>query len=70
LVDELSLAAGIEAALIQDISSIQVEAKGNEVFIYLRKDLCKDKELISRVKRLASKVAGSDVKITCLRRPS
>jgi hypothetical protein len=70
LVDELSLAAGIEAALIQDISSIQVKAKGNEVFIYLRKDLCKDEELMSRVKRLASKVAGSDVKINCLRRPS
>jgi cytidylate kinase len=69
LVDEMSLAARIEAALIDDIRSIRVEAKDNEVFIYLRKDLCKDEELVSRVKRLASKAAGFDVKINCLTRP-
>jgi cytidylate kinase len=69
LVDELSLAARIEALLIEDIRSIRVEAKENEVFIYLRKDLCKDEELVSRVKRLASKAAGFDAKINCLRRP-
>ncbi|MEJ2070681.1 MAG: cytidylate kinase-like family protein [Syntrophobacterales bacterium] len=68
LVEEMSLAAGIEAALIQDIPSIQVEAKDAEVFIYLKRDLCKDKELISRIKRLASNVAGSDIKINCLTR--
>ena len=68
LVDEMSLAARIEAALIEDIPSVQVEAKDVEVFIYLKRDLCKDKELISRIKRLASKVAGSDIKINCLRR--
>ena len=68
LVDELSLAAAIEAALIEDIRSIQVEVKEAEVFIYLRGDLCKDEELMSRVKRLASKVAGFDIKIHCLTR--
>jgi hypothetical protein len=66
LVDDLSLAARIEAALIEDIPSIQVEAKDAEVFIYLKRDLCKDLELISRIKSLASKVAGSDIKINCL----
>lgn len=69
LVNEMSLAAEIEAALIQDIPSIQVEAKEGEVFIYLRKDLCKDEELLLRVKRLASKVAGFAIKINCLTRP-
>jgi hypothetical protein len=69
LVDEMSLAARIEAALIQDIPSIQVEAKDAEVFIYLKKDLCADEELMSRVKRLASNVVGFDIKISCLRRP-
>ncbi len=68
LLEEMSLAAGIEAALIEDIPSIQVEAKEAEVFIYLRRDLCKDTELISRIKRLASNVAGSDIKINCLSR--
>jgi cytidylate kinase len=69
LVDEMSLAARIEVALIQDIPSIQVQAKGAEVFIYLKKDLCADEELMSRVKRLASNVVGFDIKISCLRRP-
>ena len=69
LVEEMSLAARIEAALIEDIRSIRVEAKGAEVSIYLNRDLCKDEELMSRVKRLASKVAGVDVKINCLVRP-
>jgi cytidylate kinase len=66
LVDDMSLAARIEAALIEDIPSIQVEAKGAEVFIYLKRDLCKDTELISRIKRLASKIADADIKISCL----
>jgi hypothetical protein len=67
LVDDMSLAARIEAALVEDIPNIQVKAKEGEVFIYLKKDLCKDLELISRIKRLASKVAGSaDIKISCL----
>jgi cytidylate kinase len=68
LVNEMSLAARIETALIEDIPSIRVEAKEAEVFIYLKRDLCKDKELVSRIKRLASKIADSDIKINCLTR--
>ena len=69
LVDDMALAARIEAVLIEDIRSVRVEAKEGEVFIYLKKDLCKDEELMSRVKRLAVKAAGFDVKINCLVRP-
>jgi cytidylate kinase len=69
LVDEMSLAARIEAALIEDIPSVQVKAKDVEVFIYLKRDLCEDKELMSRVKRLARTVAGVDIKVNCLTRP-
>jgi cytidylate kinase len=69
LVDEMSLAAAIEAALIQDIPSIQVEAKEGEVFIYLKRALCEDEELMSRIRRRAANVAGFDVKINCLMRP-
>ena len=69
LVDEMSLAAAIEAALIQDIPSIQVEAKEGEVFIYLKRALCEDEELMSRIRRRAASVAGFDVKINCLMRP-
>jgi len=73
LVTEMSLAAAIEAAFIQDIPSIKVETKvadkETEVFIYLKKSLCEDEELMKRVKRLASNVAGFKVKISCLTRP-
>jgi cytidylate kinase len=69
LVDEMSLAAAIEAALIHDIPSIQVEAKEGEVFIYLKRVLCEDEELVSRIRRRAANVAGFDVKINCLMRP-
>ena len=69
LVEGMSLAAQIEASLIEDIPSIRVEAREAEVFIYLKRDLCKDQELISRIKRLASNIAGPDIKINCLARP-
>jgi cytidylate kinase len=68
-VEEMSLAAGIEAALIQDIPHVQVEAREGQVFIYLHKDLCQDPELMSRVKNLAAKVADFDGRINCLARP-
>ncbi len=68
LVGEMALAAQIEVALIEDIPSTRVEAKEGEVFIYLKRDLCKDTELITRIKRLAAQVAGSDIKINCLTR--
>jgi cytidylate kinase len=69
LVDDLALAARVEAALIQDIPAVQVEAKGTEVSIYLKKDLCKDQELLSRIKRLASEVVGFKITVNFLPRP-
>lgn len=68
-VDELSLAARVEAALVQDIPSVKVEAKEGELFINLKGALCEDEEVMARVKRLASNVAGFDVKINCRTRP-
>ena len=69
LVDEMSLAARVEAALVEEIPSVKVEVKDGEVFISLRGALCADEELMSRVKRLASNVAGIEVKVNCLMRP-
>ena len=63
LVDEMSLAARIEAALVQEIPSVKVEIKEGEIFINLRGALREDKELMSRVKRLAANIAGIDVKV-------
>jgi cytidylate kinase len=69
LVDEMSLAPRIEAALVQEIPSVKVEVKEGEIFINLRGALREDKELMSRVKRLAANIAGIDVKVHCHMRP-
>ena len=65
LVDEMSLAARVEATLVQEIPSVKVEAKDGELFIDLKGTLCDDQELMARVKRLASNVAGFNVKVNC-----
>ena len=69
LVDEMSLAARIEAALVQEIPSVKVVIKEGEIFISLRGALREDKELMSRVQRLAANIAGIDVKVHCHMRP-
>jgi len=69
LVDEMSLAARIEAALVQEIPSVKVEVKKGEIFISLRGALREDKELMSRVQRLAANIAGIEVKVHCHMRP-
>ncbi len=65
LVDDLALAARIEAALIQEIPSVKVEAKDGEVFIYLKPALLEDLELVSRIKRLAANAVGFEGSINC-----
>ncbi len=69
LVDDMSLAARIEAALVQEIPSIKVEVKEGEIYINLRGALREDKELMERVTRLARNLAGLDVKVHCHMRP-
>ena len=69
MVDEMSLAARIEAALVQEIPSVKVVIKEGEIFISLRGALREDKELMSRVQRLAANIAGIDVKVHCHMRP-
>ena len=63
LVDELSLAAQIESALVQEIPSIKVEAKEGEVFIYIKRAMWDDKDLMARIKRLAANVAGLEIQV-------
>jgi hypothetical protein len=69
LIDEKSLAARVEAALIQEIPSVEVEVKEGQVFIYLKRSVCGDEELISRIKRLAASIADVEIRITCLVKP-
>jgi hypothetical protein len=65
LVDELSLAARVEAALVQEFPGVKAEAKDAELFIYLKRALCEDEKVMARVKRLAGNVAGFEAKVNC-----
>jgi hypothetical protein len=65
LVDEMALAARLEAALVQDIPGVKVEAKDGEVYIEVKASACADEELMARVKRIASNVVGFNVKVNC-----
>jgi cytidylate kinase len=65
LADELSLAARVEAVLVQEIPGVKVEAKDGELFLYVKSAVCQDEDLMARVKRLASNVAGFDTKVNC-----
>jgi hypothetical protein len=65
----MSLAARIEAALVQEIPSVKVEVKEHEIFINLRGALREDKELMERVTRLARNIAGLELKVHCHMRP-
>ncbi len=65
LLDEMSLAARVEATLVQEIPSAKVEAKDGEVFVDLKGTLCDDEELMARVKRQVGNIAGFNVKVTC-----
>ena len=69
LVDEKSLAARVEAALIQEVPSVEVEVKEGEVFIYLKKAQYENEEIMARVKRLTANIVGFKGKISCLMRP-
>ncbi|MGP7987379.1 MAG: AAA family ATPase [Desulfobaccales bacterium] len=69
LIDEKSLAARVEATLIQEVPSVEVEVKDGEVFIYLKKPQFEDEELMARVKRLTANIVGFKGKISCLMRP-
>ncbi|MEJ2069038.1 MAG: cytidylate kinase-like family protein [Syntrophobacterales bacterium] len=63
LVDELSLAAQVESALVQEFPSIKVEAQGGEVFIYVKRSMWDDEDLMARIKRLAASVAGLEIQV-------
>jgi cytidylate kinase len=69
LLDDLTLGAGVEAALVEEIPSAKVEAKDGEVFVSIKGNLSQEEETIAMVRRIAHKVAGIDVKVQYLLRP-
>jgi len=67
--DDLTLAARIEAALVEEFPSAKVSAHEGEVFVDIKGTVAEEDEVIARVRRIASNVAGIEVKIKYLIRP-
>jgi cytidylate kinase len=64
LLDEMSLAAQVQVALVDDIPGVKkVEYEDGELFIYVKPAVFDDKDLLGLIKRLASNVVGFDIKV-------
>jgi hypothetical protein len=66
---EILLAARVQAALVEEFPSARVSAKEGELFVDIRGDLTEEQEIIARAQRIASHVAGIEVKMRCLIHP-
>ncbi len=69
ILDDLALAARVEAALVEEFPSAKVEARNGEVFVSVKGNLAEEEEVTTRISRLASRVAGIEVKVQYLMRP-
>jgi cytidylate kinase len=69
ILDDQTLVARVQAALVEEFPTAKVSAKGEELFVDIRGDLTKEQEIIARVRRIASKEVGMEVKMQYLIHP-
>jgi len=69
ILDDQSLAARVQAALVEEFPTAKVSAREGELFVDLKADLTEEQEIIGRVRRIASNVAGIEVKLQYLIHP-
>ncbi len=69
IIDDETLAARVQAALVEEFPSAQVSVQAGEVFVDVRGNLAEEQEIISRVRRIANHVVGIEVKVNCRLRP-
>ena len=69
ILDDQSLAARVQAALVEEFPTARVSAKDGELFVDIKGNLTEEQEIIARVRRIASHVAGIEVKIQYLIHP-
>lgn len=63
VLDDLALAAQVQAALVEEFPTVQVTASKGEVFVSIRGSLAEEEETIARITRIAGRVAGMEVKV-------
>jgi cytidylate kinase len=69
ILDDQTLVARVQAALVEEFPTARVSAQGEELFVDIKGDLTKEQEIIARVRRIASHVAGIEVKMQYLIHP-
>jgi len=69
LLDELVLAARMQAALVEDIPSARVAYKDGVVTVSMKGSMADREDLDARVRRLCNSVAGIEVKVQYLMHP-
>jgi cytidylate kinase len=69
ILDDQTLAARIQAALVEEYPTAKVISKEGELFVDIKGDLTEEQEIIARVRRIASHVAGIEVKMHYLIHP-
>jgi cytidylate kinase len=63
ILDDETLAARVQAALVEEFPTARVTARDGELFVDIKGDLTQEKEVMARVRRIASNVAGIEVKM-------
>ncbi len=69
IMDDQTLAAMIEAALVEEFPTAKVTVQDGEIYVDVRANLTQEKEVTARVKRVAAHVAGIEVKLKCFVHP-
>jgi cytidylate kinase len=69
ILDDETLAARIQAALVEEYPTARVSSKEGEIFVDIKGNLTEQQEIINRVRRIASNVAGIEVKLQCFVHP-
>jgi len=69
IMDDQTLAAMIEAALVEEFPTAKVTVQNGEIYVDVRANLTQEKEVTARVKRIATNVAGIEVNLKCFVHP-
>ena len=63
ILNDQTLAARVQAALVEEFPTARVSAKDGELFVDIKANLTEEQEVIARVRRIANQVAGIEVKM-------
>lgn len=69
ILDDQSLAARIQAALVEEFPTAKVSSREGEIFVDIRGNITEEKEVIAKVRRIAGNVAGIEIKLQCFVHP-